>query len=108
MDVLHPDIHALLKDLSSCLNVTSRYLSRTSFLLNIPYCLESLTWQLTFARVGARHACPDILVPDAHFTPLTHCERVQAAYLGTSDLQQRGLTRLVKELLDRWVSGHGA
>ncbi len=101
MDVLHPDIHALLKDLSGCLNVTSRYLSKTSFLLNIPYCLESLTWQLTFAKLGVRHACPDILVPDTQFTPLIHSDRVQAAYLGASDLQQRGLTRLVKELLDR-------
>ena len=108
MDVLHPDIHALLKDLSGCLNVTSRYLSKTSFLLNIPYCLESLTWQLTFAKVGVRHACPDILVPDTQFTPLIHSDRVQAAYLGTSNLQQRGLTCLVKELLDRWVSSCGA
>ena len=87
MDVLHPDIHALLKDLSSCLNVTSRYLSKTSFLLNIPFCVESLTWQLTFARVGVRHACPDIIVPDTQFTPLIYSDRVQAAYLGASDLQ---------------------
>lgn len=101
MAALHPDIHASLKSLSQELGITSRYLSQTKFLLDIPFCFESLSWQLGFSKLGGRYACPDILVPDAHFVPLLHSEEVLAAYLKAEELQQRGLTLLVKALLTR-------
>lgn len=103
MNALHPSIHASLKDLSDQLAITCRYLSETKFLLNIPFCYEILTWHLSFAKPGAKHLCPDILVPDADFTPLLRSERTLAACLRAQDEQQRGLTLLIKELLQWWV-----
>ena len=103
MNALHPDVHASLKDLSETLRITSRYLSQTRFLLTIPVCFESLTWQVSFTRAGACHTCADILVPDAQFAPLLRSERVLSACLNAHDVQHRGLTSYVKELLAWWV-----
>jgi len=98
MNALHPDIRASLKNLSEALGITSRYLSPSKFILNIPFCFETLTWQLSFSRPAASQ-CPDVLVPDQQFAPVLRSETVVAACLNAHDVQQRGLTQYVKELL---------
>lgn len=104
MNALHRDVHASLKDLSEALGITSRYLSHTRFLLDIPLCFESLTWQVSFTRAGASHTCADLIVPDAHFAPLLRSGKVLAACLCADDMQQKGLTRYIKELLIWWAT----
>jgi hypothetical protein len=99
MNVLHPSIHASLKSLSDQLAITCRYLSDTKFLLNIPFCQEVLTWHLSFAKPGAKHLCPDILVPDADFAPLLRSEKTLPARLCAKDVHQKALTLLFKDLL---------
>ena len=104
MNALHPDIHASLKDLSDALGITSRFLSQTSFLLTIPVCFESLTWQVSFAQTGASCTCADILVPDEHFAPLLRSEKVLTACINAHDAQHKGLTHCVEELLAWWAT----
>ncbi len=99
MNALHPDVHASLKGLSQALGITCRYLSQTRFLLSIPVCFENVTWQISFTRAGASHTCADIVVPDEHFAPLLRSEKVLAACLIAHDVQHRGLTNYVEELL---------
>ena len=102
---VHPDIYHSLGVLSKSLGVTTRYLSATKFLLEIPYCTEALRWHLTFSKVGAQRV-PDFVFEDQDFLPLLQSQRVISCLQNWAHGAE-SLLLLVQAVLSRYLPDHG-
>lgn len=102
---VHPEIYHSLGVLSKSLGVTTRYLSATKFLLEIPFCTEALRWHLTFSKVGAQRV-PDFVFEEEDFLPLLQSKRVTSCLQSWAQGAQ-GLLLLVQAVLSRYLPDHG-
>ena len=98
---IHPAILGNLTVLSERLAVTARLLSPTKFLLELPYCMEILKWQLSFARAGS-HLVPDFIFctssPD-DFSPLQGRSPALSSHLQNWNEDRRDMLTLVVQAL---------
>ncbi len=102
---VHPEIYHSLGVLSKSLGVTTRYLSATKFLLEIPYCTEALRWHLTFSKVGAQRV-PDLIFEEEDFLPFLQSKTVISCLQSWTQGAQ-GLLQLVQAVVSRYLPDHG-